>query len=236
MMATTPMEAILQSPFSPLLQISRGPVSFKPESSSLLPVYLPIPAAYEDCNPAAPAAKDSPTWVPPQPRPASQRDKDPRYRMENPRQVPKFHAEQSKRIAKIALDYYNKRKKMKFELLEVRPVNSVPTKWRPYMHINFVAKSSKKGSRQQLFFAELYLCGKRRSRSGYSVICCEPLTHGSPISGRLGMDKPAANPLRKNLDFTYCYACDQNMMHPKGTNYVAGHCNIRGIYNGVAML
>jgi hypothetical protein len=62
-----------------------------------------------------------------------------------------------------------------FELLEVRPVNYVPTHSRPYIHINFVPRSSEQGSQEMLFFAELYLCGKRKSPSGYSVTCCEPL-------------------------------------------------------------
>lgn len=159
-------------------------------------------------------------------------------RKENVRVAPQFRAEQqSKRIANVALDHYNKKKKIKFELLDARPVNFVPTKWRPYMHINFVARSRKEGSQEQLFFAKLYLCGKRQNPSGYSVIFCEPLDYSSVTPGLVDMDKPAGNSLvRKNLDFTHCYACDHNMLHPKGANYVGGHSNVPGIYNGVAML
>uniref|UniRef100_M8CYF5 DUF3615 domain-containing protein n=1 Tax=Aegilops tauschii TaxID=37682 RepID=M8CYF5_AEGTA len=127
--------------------------------------------------------------------------------------------------------------KTKFELLEVRPVSYVPTECRPYIHINFIARATEQGSQGLLFFAELYLCGKRRSPSGYSVTYCEPLGDNS-ITGRNGMDRPRADPsaTTEKIDLTYCYACDQNMLHPEGVKYVGGHCNVPGIYKGCAML
>jgi hypothetical protein len=52
------------------------------------------------------------------------------------------------------------------------------------------------------------------------------------------MDNPPGDSLvaTKNTDGTYCFACNQRMLHPEGTKYVGGHCNIPGIYNGNAFL
>jgi len=38
-----------------------------------------------------------------------------------------------------------------------------------YTHINFTARFSKEDSQEQLFFAEIYHCGKRRAPSGFIV-------------------------------------------------------------------
>uniref|UniRef100_A0ACD5ZMR2 Uncharacterized protein n=1 Tax=Avena sativa TaxID=4498 RepID=A0ACD5ZMR2_AVESA len=114
------------------------------------------------------------SWVPP-PMPADPRwAKDPRYRKQHAAlgPNPKVDRQQSMRIAKIALGYYNKTNKIKLELLEVGPVVSVPSSFFPYKHMNFTARSSKEGSREQLFFAELQLCSRRKNPSG--VNCKKP--------------------------------------------------------------
>jgi len=72
-------------------------------------------------------------------------------------------------------------RQIKFELLDVMPVAMMPESGRLYTHVNFTARSSKEGSKEQLFFAELYNCGKRRAPGGFLVICCEPL--GSDSTG-----------------------------------------------------
>uniref|UniRef100_A0ACD5Z532 Uncharacterized protein n=2 Tax=Avena sativa TaxID=4498 RepID=A0ACD5Z532_AVESA len=209
------------------------PPPSKPESSYA----LPVPGSPEEPSPA-PAAAVSPAWVPP-PMPAEPPwAKDPRYMKEHGGPAlgpnPKVHRQQSLRIAKIALDYYNKRKKIKFELLEVGPVVSVAFSFYPYKHMNFSARSSREGSREQLFFAELQLCSRRQNPIGFTVICCEPLGSDS-TAGRWagwGMDNPQGTlPKRKNADFTYCFGCGPNVFHPKGTKYVGGHCNVPHIYN-----
>lgn len=66
-------------------------------------------------------------------------------------------------------------------MLDVMPVVQMPESGRLYTHINFTARSSKEGSKEQLFFAELYNCSKRRDPSGFLVTCCEPL--GSDATG-----------------------------------------------------
>jgi hypothetical protein len=61
-------------------------------------------------------------------------------------------------------------------------VVSVASSFYPYKHMNFTARSSKEGSREQLFFAELQLCSRKQNPSGFNVICCEPL--GSDSTGK----------------------------------------------------
>lgn len=56
------------------------------------------------------------------------------------------------------------------------PVIGVPEACRCYTHMNFTARPIKEGSQEQLFFAEIYHCGKRRgAMNGFCVTCCEPL-------------------------------------------------------------
>ena len=64
---------------------------------------------------------------------------------------------------------------IKFELLDAKPVVGIPEPRCCYTHINFTARSSKEDSEEQLFFAEIYHCRKKRSPSGFIVTCCEPL-------------------------------------------------------------
>ncbi|XP_051196358.1 uncharacterized protein [Lolium perenne] len=205
----------------------------KPRSSDALVVH-----GSSEVSTPAPAAAVSPAWVPP-PMPAQPPwANDPRYmKMHGGPALgpnPKVHRQQSMRIAKIALDYYNKRKKFKFELLEVGPVVSVSSSFYPYKHMNFSARSSKEGSGEHLFFAELQLCSRRKNPIGFSIICCEPLGSYS-TAGRCaswGMDNPQGTlSRRKNVDFTYCFGCGPNILHPEGTKYVGGHCNVPHIYN-----
>ncbi|PNT71764.1 hypothetical protein BRADI_2g35184v3 [Brachypodium distachyon] len=102
------------------------------------------------------------------------------------------------KIAKVALGYHNRKMMIKFELLDFDPPIHVPSKL-------------KEGSRENIFFAELQLCSKRKTPSGFSVLYCEPL--------RL-LCAPTES---KNVDSDYCYACGPYTFHPKGTKYVAGH-------------
>ncbi|KAG2563955.1 hypothetical protein PVAP13_8KG376900, partial [Panicum virgatum] len=88
---------------------------------------------------------------------------------------PKVQLAQDKRFATGVLEHYNRNKKVKFELLNVKPVISIPEPRCCYTHINFTARSSKEDSREQLFFAEIYHCDKRKAPSGFIVTCCEPL-------------------------------------------------------------
>ncbi|CAO2184329.1 unnamed protein product [Urochloa humidicola] len=146
------------------------------------------------------------------------------------RAIPKVMLAQAKRFATGVLEHYNKRKKMKFELLDAKPVIGVPEPRCCYTHINFTARSSKEDSEEQLFFAELYHCSKRRAPSGFIVTCCEPLGHDSALGQKFG--KPEGTlAMRKNVDFTHCFACTDEMRHPRGEHYVAGHCNIPYAYD-----
>ncbi|CAO2149556.1 unnamed protein product [Urochloa humidicola] len=85
----------------------------------------------------------------------------------------------SKKYANGALEHYNKRKKIKFELVDVKHVNSMLEEGDFYTHVNFTARSSKEGSEEELFFAKLQLCSRRQVSSGFFVTCCEPLPTGS---------------------------------------------------------
>uniref|UniRef100_A0A0D9WFJ6 DUF3615 domain-containing protein n=1 Tax=Leersia perrieri TaxID=77586 RepID=A0A0D9WFJ6_9ORYZ len=173
-----------------------------------------------------------------------------------PRVNPKVRIAQSKRFAEGALEHYNKTK-VKFELVDVVPCICIPEPRCVYTHINFTARSSKEGSQEQLFFAELYHCvyGRRRDvftkRSskegslkepsiaakrpvprGFTVTCCEPLGSDS-LAGCKLLNRDDTLMVRKNTDFTYCYGCTQMISHPKGEKYVAGYYNIPYAYEGV---
>ncbi|KAJ1276670.1 hypothetical protein BS78_05G232200 [Paspalum vaginatum] len=166
--------------------------------------------------------------VPPPPPPAREiSHKKPKYFLTaNPNAVLK----ESKKLAKGALEHYNKKKKIKFELLDVMPVIMMIESGRLYTHINFTAKSKKEGSKEQIFFAELHNCGKRRTPSGFFVTCCEPLGSDT-IVGHNGFQLDGGPTVRKNMDFTRCFACSTYMLHPKDQKYIAGHRNVPYIYN-----
>jgi len=145
---------------------------------------------------------------------------------------PKVQLAQAKRFATSVLDHYNKNKKIKFELLDAKPVISIPEPRCCYTHINFTARSSKEDSEEQLFFAEIYHCRKKRSPSGFIVTCCEPLGPDFKV-GQKFCKLDGSSAVRKNTDFTHCFACTERMLHPRGENYVAGHCNIPRVYDYV---
>ncbi|CAN6363632.1 unnamed protein product [Urochloa humidicola] len=192
----------------------------------------PSPQSHNGGGTGSPSPSDD---VPSPPRPpppapahpprASER-KDPHDLRPNP----KVLLAQAKRFATGVLEHYNKKKKIKFELLDAKPVISVPEPRCCYTHINFTARSSKKDSQEQLFFAETYYCGKRRAPSGFIVTCCEPLGPDS-AAGQKFSEPDGTSMARKNADFRYCFACTEEMLHPRGENYVAGHCNIPHAYD-----
>ncbi|GJN25207.1 hypothetical protein PR202_gb13006 [Eleusine coracana subsp. coracana] len=106
------------------------------------------------------------------------------------RASPNAIVEQSKRLAKVAMEHYNKTKKIKFELVDVMPVIMMSEPEGLYTHIKFTARSNKEGSLDQLFFAELQRCGKtRQAPSGQLVTCCEPLGFDSIAGGGSGSVK-----------------------------------------------
>ncbi|KAF8765896.1 hypothetical protein HU200_008064 [Digitaria exilis] len=82
-------------------------------------------------------------------------------------------------LQRVSWSTYNKRKKIKFELLDAKPVTSIPEPRCCYTHINFTARSSKEDSQEQAFFAEIYHCRKRWHPNGFIVTCCEPLSPDS---------------------------------------------------------
>ncbi|CAO2202588.1 unnamed protein product [Urochloa humidicola] len=167
---------------------------------------------------------------PPPPTPAPSRapqKKDPHDLRANP----KVMLAQAKRFATGVLEHYNKNKKIKFELLDAKPEIGVPEPRCCYTHINFTARSSKEDS-EELFFAELYHCSKRRAPSGFIVTCCEPLGHDSAVGQKFGKPE-GTSAVRKNADFTHCFACTEEMLHPRGEHYVAGHCNIPYAYDSM---
>ncbi|GJN25208.1 hypothetical protein PR202_gb13007 [Eleusine coracana subsp. coracana] len=145
---------------------------------------------------------------------------------------PSAIVEQSKRLAKIAMEHYNKMKKIKFDLVDVMPVIMMSEPEGLYTHVNFTAWSNKEGLSEKLFFAELQRCGKTRQvPSGQLVTCCEPLGSDS-IVGHKGFEiDDTSRVVRNNVDFTCCFTCSPRMHHPKGHKYVAGHCNIRYNYD-----
>ncbi|RLM57708.1 hypothetical protein C2845_PM18G12380 [Panicum miliaceum] len=164
---------------------------------------------------------------PPAPARAPER-KDPHDLRPNP----KVQLAQAKRFATGVLEHYNKNKKIKFELLDAKPVISIPEPRCCYTHINFTARSSEEDSHEQLFFAEILHCGKRRAPSGFIVTCCEPLDSDS-AEGQKFRQPDGSAVVSNNADFTYCFACTERMLHPRGESYVAGHCNIPCVYDYV---
>ncbi|CAO2179726.1 unnamed protein product [Urochloa humidicola] len=171
-------------------------------------------------------ARVEPSPLPPPAPSRAPEKKDPHDLRANP----KVMLAQAKRFATGVLEHYNKRKKIKFELLDAKPAIGVPEPRRCYTHINFTARSSKEDSEEQLFFAELCHCSKRRAPSGFIVTCCEPLGHDSAVGQKFGKPE-GTSAVRKNVDFTHCFACSEEMLHPRGEHYVAGHCNIPYAYD-----
>ncbi|XP_034606982.1 uncharacterized protein [Setaria viridis] len=98
---------------------------------------------------------------------------------------PKVQLAQAKRFATGVLEHYNKRKKIKFELLDAKPVISIPEPRCCYTHINFTARTNKEDSEEQLFFAEIYDCGPRRAPNGFIVTSCEPLGPDSAVGQKI---------------------------------------------------
>ncbi|KAF8669232.1 hypothetical protein HU200_051564 [Digitaria exilis] len=92
--------------------------------------------------------------------------------------------------------------------------------------------TSLQGPGRPLFFAELYNCGKRRAPGGFLVTCCEPLGSDSTV-GHKGFKVDGAPTVRKNVDFTRCFACSPMILHPRGDKYIAGHCNVPHIYGSI---
>uniref|UniRef100_A0A0E0L3T7 DUF3615 domain-containing protein n=1 Tax=Oryza punctata TaxID=4537 RepID=A0A0E0L3T7_ORYPU len=156
-------------------------------------------------------------------------------KLREPQVDPNVRLAQSKRFAEGALEHYNKRRKVKFELMDVVPCIGIPEPHRIYTHINFTARSSKEGSQEQLFFAEIYHCRRRRDvftersskkgsrgepsnagrslvQRGFAVTCCEPLGPDS-MFGRKLLERDDTKVVRKNADFTYCYGCPQMISH-----------------------
>ncbi|KAL6908095.1 hypothetical protein ACP4OV_002265 [Aristida adscensionis] len=174
---------------------------------SLLEFYIPAPPPPAPARKLAPYPKDQRAFV----------------------VRPEVILAKSKRYAKGALEYYNRRKKIKFELTDVKPAVMMPEVGRFYTHVNFAARSSKKGSQEKLFFAELLICGKKRASSRFLVSYCEALGSDSTVGYKgFQLDTPA---VRKNVNFDYCFACSSRIFHPKGGRYVAGHCNIPYFYD-----
>ncbi|CAL4990375.1 unnamed protein product [Urochloa decumbens] len=135
----------------------------------------------------------------------------------------------ARKIAHRKMSYrFHASPEIKFELMDVMPANMIIESLRLYTHVNFTAMSAKEGTKEQLFFAELENCSKRRAPSRFIVSHCEPL--GSDSTG-FQLDYATSAVVKNvNIDITYCFACDSRMLHPRGDKYIAGHCNIPHIY------
>ncbi|CAL4999787.1 unnamed protein product [Urochloa decumbens] len=195
------------------------------EPSQFLRVEMP----YNSSESLLDLGRVEPSPPPPPPAPARAPEKKGPHDL---RANPKVMLAQAKRFATGVLEHYNKKKKIKFELLDAKPVIGIPEPHCCYAHINFTARSSKEDSEEQLFFAELYHCSKRRSPSGFIVTCCEPLGHDSAVGQKFGKPE-GTSAVRKNADFTHCFACTNKMLHPRGEHYVAGHCNVPYAYDSM---
>ncbi|OEL38437.1 hypothetical protein BAE44_0000545, partial [Dichanthelium oligosanthes] len=132
------------------------------------------------------------------------------------------------------LEHYNKKKKVCYTIYSLvleKNITEHYLYWIDPSHT--VATHTLTSSQEQLFFAEILHCSKRRVPDGFIVTCCEPLRPDSAgdqfsflLMGRKIRRPEGTSAVRNNTDFTYC-----RMLHPKGENYVAGHCNIPRIYN-----
>ncbi|TVU49735.1 hypothetical protein EJB05_01066, partial [Eragrostis curvula] len=157
---------------------------------------------------------------------------------------PEAHLAQSKRLAEAALEPYNKRKKIKFELVDVKPCISVPEPRCCYTHINSQQSPARKVRRKNFSLRSFTTVakksskeqrshtGRRGSSRGLFVTCCEPLGPDSTV-GQKFLKPDGTSRVRKHADFAYCLACSERASHPKGEKYIAGHCNIPSIYNCV---
>ncbi|XP_044428257.1 uncharacterized protein [Triticum aestivum] len=134
------------------------------------------------------------------------------------------HQKQTIRFAELALKRYNKNKnnKVKYALVEAIDGGAIWEDSEIYAHVNFYAKAKngpKKNDGKVLVFAELHQIGRRLNAM---VLTCFRFLDGS--NQICGQRDKLRNPLiRQNQDIGHCYACTEQIKHPDGSSYKAGH-------------
>nr|CAB3458292.1 unnamed protein product [Digitaria exilis] len=82
------------------------------------------------------------------------------------------------------------------------------------------------------FSAHIQMSFLRRPRDLQRLLW-STTTEGKMYVGHKGFKVDGAPTVRKNVDFTRCFACSPMILHPRGDKYIAGHCNVPHIYGSI---
>ncbi|KAM0878745.1 hypothetical protein ACQ4PT_034686 [Festuca glaucescens] len=124
--------------------------------------------------------------------------------------------------ANIALEHYNSQKKNEIKYQLIKPIISCVIRYDgSYHHVNFTAKSTLEGSKEEFFFAELRYCHDTHAWVPVSLVSMEEHERVGGFSEirMLGVDP------------RHCFACGDVVKHPvDGSLYEAGHYLVDDYY------
>ncbi|VAH02122.1 hypothetical protein VPH35_001137 [Triticum aestivum] len=132
------------------------------------------------------------------------------------------YQKQTKRFAELALKCYNKNKnnKVKYSLVEAIDGAIFYERSYDYAHVNFYANAKngpKKNNPKVLVFAELKHVGRRVN--AMALTSFHFLDEKKQTTGR----RDVARSSRVIWDIYHCYVCTNDIKHPEGSRYKAGH-------------
>ncbi|XP_020152882.1 uncharacterized protein [Aegilops tauschii subsp. strangulata] len=132
------------------------------------------------------------------------------------------YRKQTNRFAELALKRYNKNKnnKVKYSLVEAIDGAIFHERSYDYAHVNFYANAKngpKKNDPKVLVFAELKHVGRRVN--AMALTSFHFLDEKKQTTGR----RDVARSSRVIREIYHCYACTNDMKHPQGSSYKAGH-------------
>uniref|UniRef100_A0A8R7VF57 DUF3615 domain-containing protein n=1 Tax=Triticum urartu TaxID=4572 RepID=A0A8R7VF57_TRIUA len=140
---------------------------------------------------------------------------------------------QTNEFITAALDHYNSQdqNQVKYELVQAITSAAIFSARGFYGHVNFTAKSNLENSEEEFLFAELYYDS---DSDVYKPTCIVSLQGSERVGGVRGMESAdfAGVYYGKEIpvDPQHCYACLEEVKHPKdGTLYETGH-HVGGLY------
>ncbi|CAN6219956.1 unnamed protein product [Urochloa humidicola] len=136
---------------------------------------------------------------------------------------------QARHFATLALNHYNSNRMHKFEMARVLFSKCFSEMdGTTFGHVNFTATTPQQSASRpakRLFFAELMLIEDLQADES-----AEPMRvlnvrtiDDSCFGGCHEMVRNIKGPVRKDLDYDRCHACSENIKHPRGAQFIAGH-------------
>lgn len=132
------------------------------------------------------------------------------------------YRKQTKRFSELALKRYNKNKnnKVKYSLVEAIDGAIFHERCYNYVHVNFYANAKNgplKSKPKVLIFAELQHVGDRPN--AMALTSFHFLDEKKQIAGHRDLVRSS----HTTQDIYHCYACTDDIKHPEGSRYKAGH-------------